>query len=460
MKVQAATIHAYQLFHDGILALARAERQGIRIDAEYCERKRRHIERKIEYYQKKLEATKLYRRWQRIYGAKINIHSNHQLARILYQVLKIQPPKLTEKSEMGATDEEALEQIDIPELKILLQIRKLAKIKETYLGAFIRERNEDGYIHPFFNLHTVRTYRSSSEAPNFQNIPKRDKESFRICRRALFPRPGHMLVGMDFSALEVMVSCCYHKDPVMLNYVWDKKSDMHLDMAKQIFMFDNLSKDIPAHKLLRQAAKNGFVFPQFYGDYYANNAKGLADWVKLPQSRWKPGMGIELPDGTHISDHLIKNGIKSFDTFVKHIKVVENDFWNNRFKVYNAWRKSWVQKYRKHGNFKMLTGFTCSGVMRKNEIINYPIQGTAFHCLLFTFIQLDKIMREENWESRLIGQIHDEIIMDVHPDEFAHIEQTTHRIVREELPRTWNWINVPLEIEVENYGVDRPWVKG
>jgi len=60
----------------------------------------------------------------------------------------------------------------------------------------------------------------------------------------------------------------------------------------------------------------------------------------------------------------------------------------------------------------------------------------------------------------LIGQIHDEIIMDVHPDEFAHIEQTTHRIVREELPRTWNWINVPLEIEVENYGVDRPWVKG
>ena len=171
-------------------------------------------------------------------------------------------------------------------------------------------------------------------------------------------------------------------------------------------------------------------------------------------------MGVELPEGGKISDHLIKNGIKSFNAFVDHMKEVENDFWNNRFKGYGAWREAWVKKYRKRGYLKMLTGFECSGVMRRNEIINYPIQGTAFHCLLLTFIKLDEVMQKEGWDSRLIGQIHDSIIMDVHPDELSHIEETAHRIVREELPAAWPWIIVPLEIELETYAVDGPWVKG
>src|SRR5690606_24846764 len=155
---------------------------------------------------------------------------------------------------------------------------------------FIREQH-NGYLHPSFNLHLVRTHRSSSDRPNFQNIPKRDKESLKICRRALLPRPGHLLMEADFAALEVMISACYHKDPVMLEYLHDKKSEMHLDMAKQIFRFDSMDKSIPSHYQLRQGAKNGFVFPQFYGDYYGNNARSLCEWAKLPQGKWKPGMG-------------------------------------------------------------------------------------------------------------------------------------------------------------------------
>lgn len=458
MKIQATTADAYKLVHDGILALARAERQGIRIDTEYCEKKKKHLERKIEYLEKKLQKTKFYRRWHHIYGAKTNIHSNQQLARILYKAMKITPPKMTEKGEMGATDEDTLEKINIPELKTILQIRKLSKIKGTYLEAFIREET-DGYIHPNYNLHIARTFRSSSSDPNFQNIPNRDKESQRICRRALFPRPGHMLIEADFSSIEVMISTCYHKDPTMLKYLKDKNSDMHLDMAKQIFIFDKLDKSIPVHALLRQAAKNGFVFPQFYGDYYANNARGIADWVKLPQTRWKKGMGVELPDGSHISDHFIKKGVSSFDKFLDHMKAVEDHFWNKRFKVYNAWRKAWVEEYRERGYLKMHTGFTCSGPMRRNEIINYAIQGTAFHCLLFTLIRVDEIMQKENWDSKTIGQIHDSLIMDVNPDELSHIKEVLHRIVHEELPSAWNWIIVPLEIEIDTYGIDKSWVK-
>ena len=456
MKIKATRADAYQLVHNGILALARAERQGIRIDTEYCRKKRQHLARKIDFLEKKVKSTKFYRRWRHIYGAKTNIHSNHQLARILYKEMKIEPPKVTESGQ-GSTDEGALEQIDVPELKTILQIRKLSKIKETYLGAFVREAN-NGWLHPFFNLHTVKTHRSSSDKPNFQNIPKRDKEALHICRRALFPRKGHMLLEADFAALEVMISACYHKDPTMLKYLKDKNADMHADMAKQIFMLDELDKRLPSHGLLRQAAKNGFVFPQFYGDYYANNAKGLAGWVGLPQKKWKKGMGIELADGSHIVDHMLRNGVKSFDKFTDHMKAVEDDFWNNRFRVYNAWKKKWIEKYRKQGYLEMLTGFSCSGVMRKNEIVNYPIQGTAFHCLLFTFIRLDEVMRKEKWDSKLIGQIHDSIIMDVLPDELDHIEKTAHKIVREDLPAAWDWIIVPLEIELDKYEVDGPWI--
>jgi len=458
MRTKATTVDAYRLIHEGILALARAERQGFRIDIEYCEKKRESLTRKIAHNQQRVEDTKLYRRWAHIYGTKTNIYSNHQLARILYQVLKIEPPKMTEKGVEGATDEESLAQIDMPELKLILQMRKLVKIRDTYLGAFIRESN-DGWIHPVFHLHTVRSYRSSSSDPNFQNIPKRDAEAMEICRRAIYPRLGHMLVEMDFASLEVMISACYHKDPTMLKYLRDKQSDMHADMAAQIFKMETIDRSLPSHYILRQAAKNGFVFPQFYGDYYGNNAVGIASWVELPQSRWKKGQGILLPDGSSISDHLMMNGLHSYNQFVEHMKGVEESFWGQRFTRYNQWRKAWVKKYRRLGYLEMLTGFTFSGVMRKNEIINYPMQGTAFHCLLYTFIELDKMMRDEGWDSRLVGQIHDSILMDVHPEELPRVEQAIRMIVKEMLPAAWKWIIVPLDVEIERYEIDQPWVK-
>lgn len=456
MKIQATTTDAYRLFHDGALALARAEREGIRVDTEYCARKVKHLERKIEYHQKKLEDTKLYKHWRYVYKDKTNIHSNQQLSRILYTNMKITPIKSTETGQ-GSTDEDALRRLDVPGLNLILSIRKLTKIKNTYLGAFIREQY-NGFIHPSFNLHNVRTYRSSSEGPNFQNIPKRDKEAMKICRRAILPRPGHMLVEADFSALEVNISECYHKDPIMMSYLLNPSSDMHLDMGKQIFLMRDMNKSIPSHAVLRQAAKNGFVFPQFYGDYYGNNAYSLADWVKLSYGEWGEKEGIELSNGFHISDHLRKRGIKSFEQFVEHMKKVEDDFWGKRFKEYGKWRERSVKEYRRRGWLKLYTGFVCSGIMRRNEIVNYPIQGSAFHCLLFTFIELDKIAQKEKWKSKLVGQIHDSILMDVDPSELNHIKDCLQIIVKETLPNAWKWIIVPLEIEVEEYGINKPWV--
>lgn len=456
--ITPTTADAYRLLHDGTLAFARAEQQGLRVDLEYVEKKKLHLTKNIERQERNFKNTKFYRHWSKtVKNGKPNIYSNPQLSGFLYKIKKIKPVKLT-KTGKGSTDEEALQELNIPELNDLLEIRKLKRLRDTYLKGFTREQVK-GVLRPFFNLNIAITYRSSSSNPNFQNIPIRDEEAKQITRKALFPRPGHQLLSFDFSGLEVAIAATYHKDPTMIKYITDPKSDMHADMASQLFMINKFDKYIPEHKKLRDATKNGFVFPEFYGSYYKNCAEGLAcSWGELPRGKWKLEQGIALPKGT-LSDHLIGKGIKSLDDFTEHVKAIEKDFWENRFPVYSEWKERWWKTYQKYGYITMHTGFTCSGLMGMNDCINYPVQGSAFHCLLWSFIQADKTMRMEKWDTRLIGQIHDEIVFDAHPDEIEMVSEKVQRITCIDLPKEWKWINVPLSIDADLAGVDESWAE-
>lgn len=446
---------AYELFHKGALALAKAERVGFRIDVKYCEDKKKELTEEIERLEKELLKTRFVRHWQHYFGHKFNINSNFQLSHILYKVRKIKPVKLT-KSGMGATDDEALKGIvgQVPELEKILRMRRLRKIRDTYLDAFLREQI-DGVIHPFFNLTTARSYRSSCEAPNFQNIPKRDKEAQKITRKAIYPRKGHQLLEVDYKSLEVIIAACYHKDPNMIEYLTSPQSDMHADIAKQIFFLDELDKHIPEQKKLRTAAKNGFVFPQFYGATYESCAYNLAyGWGEVPYGKWKGGVGI---NGICLVDWLREKGIKSFRGFEKHIEDIEQDFWYNRFPRYRRWRERMWELYQKRGWLKMKTGFCCSGVLKRNEVINRPIQGSAFHCLLWSFIRLTEISEEENWDSKLIGQIHDSILIDLNPDERDMVVKTVKRVMCEDIRKEWDWLIIPLDVEFAISPVDSSW---
>ena len=458
MKINPKTLEAYKLLHDGTLAFARSERQGIRVDEEYLETKIQHLTRRIDHMEKKFFNTKFYRHWEHTVKNRPNIYSNAQLGAFLYKVKKLSPVKLSTTGQ-GSTDEEALLSLKIPELEKLIEIRRLKKNRDTYLKGFKRETVK-GYLHPSFNLHLVRTFRSSSDRPNFQNIPKRDKEAMEITRRALYPRPGHQLMEVDYSGLEVAIAATYHKDPNMIKYIKDPASDMHADMAAQIFMIEGFDRSIPEHNRLRQAAKNGFVFPQFYGDYYGNCAEGLAcKWGELPAGTWKDTDGIKLPGEETLGAHLRKKGIKSLTKFTDHIKKIEEHFWETRFPDYAKWKERWWKLYQKYGYIDMHTGFRCSGIMGKNDAINYPVQGAAFHCLVWSYIQMDKIMQERSWQTRLIGQIHDAIILDVHPEELDEVCRTIVQVTTKDLPAAWKWINVPLHVDFELCGVDESWAE-
>lgn len=456
MTVTPNTAEAYELFHDGILALARAEMQGMRIDLDYVAVAKEQLSKRIQDAEKELMETAFYRHWQHTSKGQLNYNSDRQLAHFLYNVRKIKPVKFT-ASGQGSTDDDALKQLRLPELGLILDIRRLTKARNTYLEAFEREQVK-GILHPQFNLHNVISYRGSSDSPNFQNIPKRDKEIMNIIRNAIFPRHGNQIMEVDFSGLEVSIATCYHKDPVMMKYLVSDHSDLHGDMAQQIFCIgDEFDKHIPAYKAFRFAAKNGFVFAQFYGDYYKNTAVGLCKLVELPQTTWKDGQGMQLPDGTYISNHMRNNGINSFDDFVEHLRQIEADFWGRRFKVYGKWKEKWYAEYLRNGYMDSYTGFRFRGEMRKNEIINYPVQGAAFHCLLWCFIRLDKTMREKGFKSRLIGQIHDAMVIDVDPSELTKVSKLVKRITTVELAKNWKWINVPLSVEADLGDVDGSW---
>jgi DNA polymerase I-like protein with 3'-5' exonuclease and polymerase domains len=183
-------------------------------------------------------------------------------------------------------------------------------------------------------------------------------------------------------------------------------------------------------------------------------------WGELSnKSRWKPGQGVSVETGKNLSDHFISVGIKDLAGFVNHVEEVEEEFWGKRFKVYARWKERWWHQYQKIGYVDLLTGFRCSGIMGKNDAINYPIQGAAFHCLLWSFIELDKLLYQTGWRSRIIGQIHDAVVFDVYPPELPMLVNHIKRITTHDLPKAWDWINVPLAVDFEICDVDASWAE-
>lgn len=452
-------VEAYQLMHEGALALSDAEFNGIEVDLAYYQKTSAHLERRISQLRKKILEYDEVKVWQKMMGDKFNLNSSPQLAKLFSEKLEVKIEKQTASGNVSV-DKEVLENIDLPFVKDLLQIRKLEKIKTTYLAGYMNEA-PDGHLHPFFHLHKVTTFRSSSSEPNFQNVPKREPEAVRIVRSGL-KTPLNLLWGeFDYSGIEVRISTTYHQDPTMIAYLRDPHSDMHRDAAMDLFILPEEWVTKP----LRQGGKNGFVFPQFYGDYYGNNAPHLwTEWVcnpdnnKLPNGmtvkEWLATQRVVVMDGRK---RRVLNGIKTLEQFTMHVEQVEHKLWYERFPVYREWRESIYKEYMRKGYIRAHTGFIYRAIMGKNDSTNYGTQGAAFHCLLWSFTQLNERLKREGWRSYLMGQIHDSLEVAIHPDEINELLPVIRGVMVDDLMKRFKWINVPMEIECELSPLGQSW---
>lgn len=465
--------------HRGSIALSQVEHNGIRVDVDYLDRQIKRSEKRINILEAELKCHPIYKKMRRRFGSAASLGSRDHVAHIIFNELGYECKEWTEgkvdrktgeRKKRPKADAQTLRDVckgeDREFVDKLIRRDNTIKDKTTFLEG-IRREVHNGRLRTFFNLAggtaddtkgDPRTYRSSSDSPNVHNFPIRDPERGKLIRRAFIPSEGHVLIEADFKGIEVSIAYCYHKDPTMRTYLLDKTTDMHRDMAIECYKLEDLNctkewwKDKSGGHNCRYAAKNKFTFPQFYGDYWMQCAKNLWDDIGR--------LELKTPDGESLYKHLKRHGIKRLGdqdmradprpgTFEKHLKEVEANFWNVRFPVYNKWKKQWYDKYLDRGWFQMKTGFVCSGIYKKNQVINYPVQGAAFHCLLWCLIELQDWLNENKMKTKIVSQIHDSLIIDAHRSEVKEVVAKLQDIMRRALLEKWKWIIVPLEVEID-----------
>ena len=439
-NIKGNLLDAYNLFIDGNKWLLKCQNNGIRLDIEQIEKNKNEISEKLKLLKKEIENDTVLKKWDK--NELFEFNKPDKLRHLLFNILKIKKGKKTNKGSLSV-DHASLEKIKLPIIKNILEYRKWDKALSTYIMPYLREHT-NSIVHPFLNLGTSRkgkgvvTYRSSCDSPNIHNIPKRDEQVKNMIRSSIISRKNHKLVEWDFKGMEVSIAACYNHDPVLIKYLEDPLSDMHRDWASELFIKDKCDID----KKERYIGKNGLVFPEFYGSYYVDIAKEV--WIVLPESTL---------------DHLKSKGIVSYEDFENHVQKIESKFWET-FSVYAEWKKETYRDYEKKGYVDLFTGFRCYGSMKYNEVINYRIQGTAFHCLLYTLNHvMEKMEQDDIYDSYMIGQIHDSMLGDILSEDENKIDKMVWFYGTQKIKEDWEWIIVPLRIEKESSEINGNWAE-
>lgn len=464
---------AARLMHEGSLAMAELEHNGVRVDMRYLDSQIKGVGREMKEYESKLTGDKIWREWKKMFGDKSKLGSKEQLGKVIFEKMgyarkKGQAKKVKSENgdyqskREGKNDENAFGDCDLPFVKDYFKWQKLIKLKTTYLEGIMREQ-VDGRIHPFFNLHKTITYRSSSNMVNWQNVPVRNKKIAEIIRRCYIPEPGEHFVEIDYAQQEVRVAACHCKDRRLIAYINDPKTDMHRDMAMKMFMLTEKEVGMlrKTDSDVRDFSKNRFVFPEFYGSTYFQCAPAL--WSGVLKGTATIGEG-----GPTLIDHLKAKGIKSLGdceagaslkngTFVAQVQKAEKFMWETTFHEYTSWKLAQYDEYLRKGFFDLFTGFRVEALLARNDVLNYRIQGDAFLCLLQAMVWILQDIKKYKMRARMVGEIHDSHQASVHPKWIQDYLSLCKEIMVDRLRKEWDWIIVPLDTESEVAAIDESW---
>jgi len=397
-----------------VKVLANMEFEGVKIDVDFL----KNYSEVLDADAKKFEEN-VYKKA----GTEFNLASPKQLGEILFEKLKLDPKAKKTKTGQYATGEDVLTKLAVQHeiAADILAFRELAKLKNTYADALPELINpKTGRVHTSYNQTVVVTGRLSSNNPNLQNIPVRTERGKEI-RKAFIPRDEkHVLVSADYSQIELRIVAAISGDKHM-SEAFRSGADIHAATAAKVY-----GVDISAvTKEQRRKAKS-----VNFGIIYGQSAFGLAQNIGVSRTEAKEIIDNYLSEFSGIAQYM--NDTVAFAKQHGYVQTLLG-------------RKAWLRDINS-------ANFTVRSFAERNAI-NSPIQGSAADMIKLAMIGIDKAFEARKLQSKMILQVHDELVFDVAKNELDEVKEIVLTYMRNALPLP---NDVPVDAEI---GVGQNWLE-
>ena len=396
-----------------IEVLAAIEKEGININVEFLNDYSKELSQQIETLEKSVyEAA----------GTTFNLASPKQVGEVLFDKMEI--PYRWRKTKTGqySTDEEKLTELSVeyPLVADILRHRGLSKLRSTYVDALpLMVNPRTGRIHSSFNQTIAATGRLSSNNPNLQNIPVRTPEGAKV-RKAFIPRnEDFVLLAADYSQIELRLIAEISGDEAMLE-AFQKGQDIHRATAARVF-------DVPYDEVDREQRYRAKTVN--FSIIYGAGATNLSRQLNIKRTE---------------AQQLINNYFKSYPGLKKYMDDTVENARKNGFVTTLLGRKRYLRDIDSR-----------SSLARSNAeriAINTPIQGTAADMIKMAMIHIHEIFEEKAFQSRMILQVHDELVFDAHKDEL----ETIRPIIEEHMKNALPGLKVPILVGM---GEGKDWLE-
>ncbi len=405
MKSKEVT-DVYQKIEEPLVnVLADIEFEGINLDAPFLKKYSKVLEKDIAKKQKQIYEQA---------GTEFNISSPRQVGQVLFEKMKL--PYRWKKSSTGqySTNVEKLNELAVDHqiVKEILIFRKLSKLKSTYVDALPLMINpKTDRVHSNFNQTRAATGRLSSENPNLQNIPIRDQEGREI-RKAFVPRDkDHILLAADYSQIELRLIAELSKDDLMLES-FQKGLDFHRATAAKVY-------DVPYDDVTAEQRRNAKTVN--FSITYGAGALNLSRQLDIPRKE---------------ASEIIKSYFASYTKLKTYMDEIV------QFARANGYVQTMLGRKRELRDINSRNGLIRSGAER--IAINTPVQGTAADMIKMAMINIHNDFQKKKVKSKMILQVHDELVFDVYKPELEKIKKIVESGMRTAIPN----LTVPIVVSM------------
>lgn len=402
----------YEVENPLVRVLTDMEYEGIAVDTQALADYSRELEGEIKRAEESV--------YQQA-GVRFNLASPRQLGEVLFEKLQLDPKAKKTRTGQYATGEDVLAKLSNKHqiVEDILIFRELSKLKSTYVDALpLMINKRTNRIHTSYNQAVAVTGRLSSNNPNLQNIPIRTDRG-REVRKAFVPRnEEYVLLSADYSQIELRIIAAISEDKQMME-AFQKGLDIHAATAAKVY---GVEMDAVTPQMRRNAKSVNF------GIIYGVSAFGLSENLGIPRSEAKT---------------LIDNYFTQYPAIKEYMDKQIRFAQQNGYVQTLLGRKRWLKDI--NSSNAVVRGYA------ERNAINMPIQGTAADMIKLAMITVHKTFQQHNLKSKMLLQVHDELVFDAHRDEVETIKPLILEGMRNALP-----LAVPIEAEI---GAGNNWLE-